>query len=55
MRLPLNRKGMGQTGEVYVVDKDGYMITESRFIDDAILKQKVDTEPIRLFQNEKGP
>ncbi len=48
-----NRKGMGQTGEVYIVDKDGYMITESRFIDDAILRQKVDTEPIRLFQNQK--
>ncbi|MBI5677674.1 MAG: HAMP domain-containing protein [Planctomycetes bacterium] len=44
---------MGQTGEVYIVDKDGYMITESRFIDDAILRQKVDTEPIRLFQNQK--
>jgi methyl-accepting chemotaxis protein len=51
--ITTNRKGMGQTGEVYIVDKDGYMITESRFIGDAILRQKVDTEPIRLFQNQK--
>ena len=51
--ITTNRKGMGQTGEVYIVDKDGYMITESRFIDNAILKQKVDTEPVRLFQNQK--
>jgi signal transduction histidine kinase len=39
---------IGETGETYIVDKDGYMITESRFIPDAILKVKVDTEPIRL-------
>ena len=50
--ITTNRKGMGKTGEVYIVDKDGYMITESRFIDNAILKQKVDTEPVRLFQNQ---
>ena len=51
--ITTNRKGMGQTGEVYIVDKDGYMITESRFIGDATLKQKVDTEPIKLFHNQK--
>lgn len=51
--ITTNRKGMGQTGEVYIVDKDGYMITESRFIDNAILKQKVDTEPVRLFLNQR--
>ena len=51
--ITTNREGMGESGEVYVVDKDGYMITDSRFIKDAILKQKVDTEPVRLFQREK--
>ncbi|MBI2471898.1 MAG: methyl-accepting chemotaxis protein [Planctomycetes bacterium] len=53
--ITTNREGMGQTGEVYIVDKDGYMSTESRFITDAILKQKVDTEPARLFQSKKKP
>ncbi|MEK6728074.1 MAG: methyl-accepting chemotaxis protein [Candidatus Omnitrophota bacterium] len=52
-KVTTNRKGMGETGEVYIVNKDGFMITESRFIKDAILKQKVDTEPVRLFQREK--
>lgn len=47
-----NRKGMGESGEVYIVNKKGYMITESRFIEGAILKQRVDTEPVRLFQGQ---
>ena len=48
-----NREGMGKTGEVYIVNKDGYLITESRFLKDTVLKQKVDTEPVRLFQQER--
>lgn len=52
-KITTNRKGMGEFGEAYIVNKDGYMITESRFIKDAVLKQKVDTEPVRLFQREK--
>jgi len=51
--ITTNREGLGETGEVYIVNKDGYMITESRFIKDTILKQKIDTEPVRLFQREK--
>jgi len=34
--------GLGQSGETYLVNQDGYMITPSRFIDDVILKQKID-------------
>lgn len=44
------RAGLGETGESYLVDKSGIMISESRFNKDVILKQKVDTEPVRLFQ-----
>lgn len=40
-------RNMGDTGEVYLVNKDKVMITESRFIKDAPLQQKVDTEPVR--------
>lgn len=41
-KITTDRTGLGETGEVYLVNKDGYMITPSRFIDDVILKQKVD-------------
>jgi PAS domain S-box-containing protein len=51
--ITTNREGLGETGEIYIVNKDGYMITESRFIKSAIFKQKVDTEPVRLFQDKK--
>jgi len=40
-KITTDRTGLGQTGEVYLVNKDGYMISPSRFMDDAILKQKV--------------
>ena len=35
--------GLGETGEIYIVDRDGYMLTPSRFGDDAALKRKVNT------------
>ncbi|MFQ5862826.1 MAG: HAMP domain-containing protein, partial [Candidatus Brocadiales bacterium] len=38
--------GMGETGEVYLVNRDGIMLTESRFTEGVVLKQVVDTEPI---------
>ncbi len=49
--ITTRRHGLGETGEVYIVNKDGYMISESRFIKDAFLNQKVDTKPVKLFQN----
>jgi signal transduction histidine kinase len=45
--ITTNREGMGETGEVYLVNSDGVMLTESRFIEGAPLKQVVDTEPVR--------
>lgn len=42
--ITTDRSGLGTFGEIYLVNKDGYMITPSRFLDDAILKQKVDIE-----------
>jgi len=35
--------GLGETGEVYLIDKEGRMITPSRFLENEILVQKVDT------------
>jgi HAMP domain-containing protein len=45
--------GMGKTGEIYIVNKDGLMITPSRFKEDAVLKQKVDTENVRQARLHK--
>lgn len=52
--ITTNRVGMGETGEVYLVNKDKIMITESRFIGSASFKLVVDTEPIRkIVEDEK--
>jgi two-component sensor histidine kinase len=45
--ITTNRVGMGKTGEIYLVNKDKMMITDSRSIAVASLNQVVDTEPIR--------
>ena len=48
-------EGMGETGEVYIVNSEKLMITESRFIEGAILKQVVNTEGVRAgFGNDRG-
>src|SRR3990172_559400 len=50
----LHRSGLGETGEVYLVNKDHLMITESRFIENAPFTQIVDTLPVReCFENGK--
>jgi len=36
----------GMTSEVYIVNKDGFMITESRFENNAILRQLIQSEPV---------
>ncbi len=42
-----DRIGMEKTGEVYLVNRDKIMLTESRFTNDAPFRQVVDTEPVR--------
>jgi class 3 adenylate cyclase len=50
----LHRSGLGETGEVYLVNQDHLMITESRFIENASFNQIVDTLPVRkCFENGK--
>ncbi|MDN3515479.1 MAG: ATP-binding protein [Candidatus Brocadia sp.] len=52
--ITTNRVGMGETGEVYLVNRDKIMLTESLFIEDAPLKLIVDTEPVRrIIENGK--
>jgi len=47
--------GFGETGEMYIVNSSKVMITESRFIEDAIFHQVVDTEGVRTaYGNRTG-
>jgi len=41
-RITSDRTGLGMTGEIYLVNKYGFMITSSRFDKDAFLKVRVD-------------
>jgi len=52
-----DRTGLGETGEIYLVNKDYYMISPSRFKEDVILKQRVETENARrcMEHGEKEP
>lgn len=43
----LNRSGLGETGEVYMVNGDLLMLSESRFVDDAVFAMRVDTQSVR--------
>ena len=54
--ITAERIGLGKTGEICLVNRNGYMITPSRFAKDTFLKQKVDTENVRAcFEHrEKG-
>jgi len=42
--ITTDKSGMGQTGEIYILNKYGYMITPSRFLKDTFLKLKVSTK-----------
>ena len=41
--ITMDTTGLVETGEIFIVNNDGYMITPSRFKKDTFLKQKVDT------------
>lgn len=48
-------KGVDDTGELYIVNRDKRMITDSRFLNDVILKQVVDTDGVKgAFDNREG-
>jgi len=38
-----DKTGLGETGETYLINDKGYAITPLLFIEDAVLKQKIDT------------
>jgi len=54
-KITTDYTGLGETGEVYLVNKDGYMISPSRFIDEIFLKQKVDLRYLEHFEPSDTP
>lgn len=51
-QILLNRLGLGESGESYLVNADKIMISESRFVENSAFKQRIDTVPInRCFEN----
>jgi len=48
----LNRSGLGESGEIYIVNNNFLMLSESRFIENTIFKQKVDTLGVQKCFNE---
>lgn len=47
--LMVDKEGMGETGEVIVVGKDGWMLTDSRFSKEStILKKQINTLPSEI-------
>ncbi len=50
--ITFDRTGLGETGEVYLVNKDGYRITPSYFLKDSVLDLKVDAS--RMQKGFKG-
>ena len=51
----LNRSGLGESGEIYIVNSNFLMLSESRFIENTIFNQKVNTIPVQKCFNEGLP
>jgi hypothetical protein len=45
-------EGLGKTGETYIVNRNGFIITEARYEKGAVLKQKVDNELTKMMQSQ---
>jgi class 3 adenylate cyclase len=48
----LNRSGLGDSGEIYIVNSNFLMLSESRFMENTIFTQKVDTVGVQKCFNE---
>jgi len=48
--ITADRVGLGKSGEIYIVNKNGIIITESRHETNVIFKQKCESMPVRLWQ-----
>ena len=50
--ITADKTGLGNTGDIYLINKHSFMITPSSFIKDTFLKLKVDTENTRKCLEE---
>ncbi len=48
----LNKSGLGESGEIYIVNNNFLMLSESRFIENSIFKQKVNTTAVQKCFSE---
>ncbi len=48
----LNRSGLGESGEIYIVNSNFMMLSESRFIENTIFNQKVNTTAVQKCFDE---
>ena len=48
----LNKSGLGESGEIYIVNDNFMMLSESRFMENTIFNQKVDSIPVQKCFNE---
>ena len=48
----LSRSGLGETGEVYIVNEQLLMLSESRFFENAVFQQEVDTLGVQKCFND---
>jgi methyl-accepting chemotaxis protein len=48
-----NHEGMGESGDIYIVNKDGYIFTNSTFEKGEALTRKIETEPVKLWQSQR--
>ena len=48
----LNKSGLGESGEVYIVNNEFLMLSESRFFENAIFQQRVNTVGVQKCFNE---
>ncbi|KAA0249159.1 MAG: PAS domain S-box protein [Candidatus Jettenia sp.] len=53
VEITTNRVEMEETGEVYLINKNKTLLTESRFIKNASLRQIINTEPVRKIMKGK--
>lgn len=49
----VNRSGLGETGEVYIVNNNFLMLSESRFFENAVFQQRVDTIAVQKCFSEE--
>lgn len=48
----IGKSGLGETGEVYIVNNESLMLSQSRFLEDVIFKQQVNTLAVQKCLDE---